>query len=340
MKSLLLLPFAFAILFACQQSSSTTSAATETASDSAAIADAVHGFYRWYTAFSQDTTHRVDFTDDRGSHLKLIQPKLERYLAHFKKSGFVNDEFIAGELAFYQQCSQLWQKEAVDDVPSCLDADKYFCAQDWEPAFWTTSPVRFRKAGDDRVVATLVGKSFDSPMERNISLKKENGKWLITSIECDMGIGPATTGVSFKPLTLNEKYVMAKLENRPNLSADEIARLGLASIVSEDKRNAPDAKVCLLDTVLATERGTVLVMAYDNGNETEAWLVQYDASSKIQFREPVFYADQVEYVKTINSALAGNKLTISTSTDADDKKSSTIKTWVLTDQLVFERTNR
>ncbi|WP_185731243.1 DUF3828 domain-containing protein [Larkinella rosea] len=340
MKSLYLFFLALAVFCACQQRSSTNTAATETASDSAAIADAVHGFYRWYTAFSQDTTHRIDFTDDRGKHLKLIQPKLDRYLAHFKGSGFVSDEFVAAELAFYRQCSQLWLKEAVDDVPSCLDADRYFCAQDWEPAFWTTSPVRFRKVGDDRVMATLVGKSFDSPMERNISLKKENGKWLITSIECDMGVGSTPSGVSFKPLTLNEKYVTAQLENRPALSADEFARLELGSLVSEDKRNAPNAKVCVLDTVLATDRGKVLVVAYDNGNETEAWLVPYGASPKIRFREPVYYADQVEYVKTINSAFAGNKLTISTSTDSDDQKSSTTQTYVLTDQLVFERTNR
>lgn len=344
MKSLLFLPLALVALMACQPSSSTntttTSPTRNTNSDSIAITDAVHGFYTWYNAFSQDTTHRIDFTDDRGKHLKLIQPKLERYYAHFKASGFVSDEFITGEQAFYKQCSQLWQQEASDDVPSCLDADKYFCAQDWEPAFWTTSPVRIRNSGENRVVATLYGKSYDSPMERNISLKKENGKWLITSIECDMGVGTAATAVALKPLTLNEKYVMAKLENRPSLTPAEFTRLGLGAIISEDKRNAPDSKICLLDTVLANDRNTVLVVAYDSGNETEAWLIQYGNSPKILFWEPVFYADQVEYVKTINTIISGKKVTISTSTDVEGKQSKTVKAYVLTDQLLFERSNQ
>ncbi|MVM37530.1 DUF3828 domain-containing protein [Spirosoma sp. HMF3257] len=192
MKFILHLLLAIGILTACHQSSSTSTATTSstqsTLSDSVAIANVVHGFYTWYGAFSQDTTHRIDFTDDRGDHLKLNQPKLQRYYAHFKASGFVSDEFVASEYAFYKQCSQLWQKEAIDDVPSCMDADKYFCAQDWEPEFWTSSPIRIRHTSADQVIATLYGKSYNSPLERNVALKRENGKWLITGIECDMGL--------------------------------------------------------------------------------------------------------------------------------------------------------
>lgn len=340
MKTLPLFFVALLALIGCQKSRQTNTAETPTnpvVSDSAAIADAVHGFYSWYVAFSKDTTHRIDFTDDRGEHLQLVQPKLERYYAHFKASGFVSNEFIQGEYAFYKQCSQVWQNELIDEVPSCLDADKYFCAQDWEPAFWTTSPVRIKHTGADRAVATLYGKYFDAPMERNVSLKKENGKWLITSIACDMGLSTATTGIQLKSLTIDEDYMTAQLARRSPISQADFARFEIGNIVSDDKRKAPGAKVCLLDTLLTNDRGKVVLLACDTGNETEAWLVQYGNSPKILFWDQVYYADQVEYMKTINTTVAGNGLTIRTTTDPDGTPQTKTRRYVLTNQLIFER---
>ncbi|MDX2247890.1 MAG: DUF3828 domain-containing protein [Bacteroidia bacterium] len=156
--------------------------------DSAAIADAIHGFFHWYDTFLMDTTVRIEFTDASGEHLKLDQANLESYYSHFRNSGFVSDEFIANEYAFFKKCEQLWQNEAVDDIPSCLDADKYFCAQDWEINFWTQSPVRIQSLGDNKVYATLYGSDSAGSIERSFELKKENEKWVLLKVECDMGI--------------------------------------------------------------------------------------------------------------------------------------------------------
>ncbi len=339
---LLLLPIALVILASCHQSAQTNTATTSAKnipSDSVAIADAVHGFYTWYVTFSQDTTHHIDFTDDRGEHLKLIQPKLERYYAHFKASGFVSDAFITNEMAFYKQCSEVWQQELIDEVPSCMDADKYFCAQEWEPTFWTTSPIRIKTTSPDQVVATLYGKSYGSAMERNVSLKKENGKWLITSIECDMGLSTATTGSQLKTLNLNEKYITSKMAQCPVLAKSEFARLGLGNIVSDEKMKAPRSKICLLDTLLSIDRGKVIVVSYDSGNETEAWMVQYGNSPQILYWGQVYYADLVEYIKTVNTKVSGNEVIVTTSTDIDGNRSAKVQKYVLTNQLIFERAN-
>ncbi|MFD2572238.1 DUF3828 domain-containing protein [Spirosoma soli] len=188
MKTSLLAFLALVALLACHSEPQTNHEATTPGSstpDSAAVADAVHGFYQWYVTFLQDPTKQIDFTDDSGEHLQLIRPKLERYLAHVKASGFVSDAFIAGEAAFYQQCSQVWQNEPIDEVPSCLDGDRYFCAQDWDATFWTRSPVRIKTIGPNKIRATLYGSYYNNVMERSIELVRENGKWLISHIDCD-----------------------------------------------------------------------------------------------------------------------------------------------------------
>lgn len=171
--------------FACSGSpTGTTSQEEGAAADSAAIAGVIHSFYAWYDAFQKDETRGVNFTTDDGKHLKLDTAVLQGYYENFRNTGLVSNELIEGEYAFFKKCEQLWQNEPLDEVPSCLDGDKYFCAQDWEIAFWTQSPVRIQSAGENRVTATL----YNSEIERNFELVKENGKWLLAKVECDMGV--------------------------------------------------------------------------------------------------------------------------------------------------------
>lgn len=339
MKSLASSILILIALFACNKGAQNTETtkSPDAPSDSVAIADAVHGFYKWYTAFSQDTTKRIDFTDDSGQHLTLNQAKLERYYANFKNTGFVSDEFIANEYEFYKKCSKLWQNELIDEVPSCMDADKYFCAQDWEPDFWIKSPVRIKNIGSDKVLATLYGIAFGGSMERNIELKKENGKWLITKVECDMGAD--VTEIQLKNIKLDEKYFTAKAASSKALSDREFTRLELGNIISDDVRKAPNTKIFVMDTLFSADRGTIVIVARDSENEAEAWMVQYGGSPKIQFWDQVYYADLVEYMKTINTTVSGKEVVIRTTTDVDGSKSTKQNKYVLSNQLIFERDN-
>ncbi len=175
--------------FACSPAPKDTAEATPAATaDSAAVADVIHGFYKWYNTFVSDETMQIDFTNEEGEHLKLDQPALEKYYSHFKNAGFVNDAFIQNEYEFFKKCEKLWQNERIDEVPSCMDSNKHFCAQDWEIDYWVTSPVRIKSLGDNKVAATMYGTEAGTPKESNFELEKENGKWLISKIECDMGI--------------------------------------------------------------------------------------------------------------------------------------------------------
>ena len=72
-------------------------------------------------------------------------------------------------------------------MPSCVDADKYFCAQEWETEFWTNAPVRIKMISPDSAFATLYSTDKNVQLERNFELKKENGQWLLSKIECRYG---------------------------------------------------------------------------------------------------------------------------------------------------------
>lgn len=191
MRKLLFVIISLVFVFSCKEKNEEKTVSTEaptTASasngDSAAIADAVHGFYKWYGTFYQDHSQNVDFTDRKGKLLKLDQTKFDAYFSHFKNSGFVSADFIANEAAYYKDCEVLWQKENKDEVVSCLDADRYFCTQE-EPdyAFYSQAPVKSKATGDGKAIA-IIERGAGSEISISVELKKENGKWLITKAGC------------------------------------------------------------------------------------------------------------------------------------------------------------
>lgn len=193
--------FLSALFFSsCQEGTQKTPESTAVASDSSAIAEAIHGFYQWYDHYLRDEAKSIDFVKTVNKHYALDQTLLEKYLANINASGFVSAEFLDNEMAFYKACEKLWQKEEAEGPPSGMDADKYFCAQDWDLNFWTKSPVRIKSIGADKVAATLYGVMSGSPLEHNFELKKENEKWLLTKIECDMGIGEPASETSSQAL--------------------------------------------------------------------------------------------------------------------------------------------
>lgn len=201
MKKLFFLLFAFSFLLACNEAptnnaetTTTTEAPTDNGGsqddpDLVAITNVIHEFYAWYDSFQRDSTRNIIFTDEKkGKHLVLDMPKLDQYLNNLKASGFISDAFIADEKLLWKKCEVLWQKEELGDVPSCVDADRFFCAQDWDMEFWTKAPVSAERLGTDKVNATLSGQEGGVEHTQKFELKKENGKWLITKIECDLGV--------------------------------------------------------------------------------------------------------------------------------------------------------
>jgi hypothetical protein len=191
MKNLTLIFLSFILLSACTEVPKKTPVveiSQAIISDSAAIANSIHSFYKWYNVFCMDTTNRVDFADQSGKYIRLDAPKMKKYYAYFQETGFVSTAFIENEYAFYKKCGAIWKTEEVGDVPTGMDADKYYCAQDWDNEFWTNAPVRIKMISPDSAFATLYSTDKNVQLERNFELKKENGKWVLTKIECDMGV--------------------------------------------------------------------------------------------------------------------------------------------------------
>ncbi len=193
MKNLIFACLFVSCCFACKEApkDATTTEASAASADSTAIADAIHGFYKWYDQSIADGSKDAPYLKVVNKHYALDIPELEKYLANIKSSGFVSTELLDNHTAYFKTCEKLWQNEEAEGAPAGLDADIYFCAQDWDLNFWTTSPVRINSLANDRAAVTLNGTHGGSPHEQNFELKKENGKWLLTKIECDMGISEA-----------------------------------------------------------------------------------------------------------------------------------------------------
>ena len=190
MKNFISLLFFCSLILSCKNNSSNSSTPVvekSVVSDSAAIAETIHGFYKFYSTFENDSI-QYDFVDDSGKFLKLDEMKLKKYLGKFFQTGLVSEEFISNERDFYLKCGKLWEKEEKGDVPSGMDADRMYCGQDGDFPEFTTAPVISTITGD-RATAKMVFKPNSGNGEtRNYELKKENGKWLMAKVECDMGI--------------------------------------------------------------------------------------------------------------------------------------------------------
>lgn len=190
MKTVCLFAALVFALMACGDASTSSAPIAEktpatvvsTTVDSTAAAAALHRFFAWYNT-NQETLNKYAITNDKGKHLQLDEKQLAAYLAEFKKSGVVSDEFVADETKFYQACAKLWQNENIDDVPSGMDADRMYCAQDYVGDY-ATAPVKVVVNGD-RATATLMP---GEDMKVDFELKKENGQWLLAKTKCDCGV--------------------------------------------------------------------------------------------------------------------------------------------------------
>lgn len=154
--------------------------------DSIAIADAVHGFFTWYDANSE-RLGKIQFVNDKGKHLTLDEKQFAVYLEEVRKSGFVSETFLTNETKFYHTCAKIWQTEAKDEVPTGLDADRFLCAQDFI-APYNTGKVTSDISGDGALATLTLTGSQNEQSIFTFDLKKENGKWLLAKLGCDMGV--------------------------------------------------------------------------------------------------------------------------------------------------------
>lgn len=145
--------------------------------DSAAIIEVVHNFYKWYETFpSMD----YDYVDAKGKIAKLDNSKVEAYHTALLKSGFLSKAYIDNDIAYLKKYEAEWvkSKENGNDGPlSGLDYDRVFCGQDWDIVAYKSGAVKVEGISANEAKAGIESSKLD--------LVKENGKWLISKITCE-----------------------------------------------------------------------------------------------------------------------------------------------------------
>jgi biopolymer transport protein ExbD len=157
--------------------------------ETVAVTNVIHSFYKWYDTFQNDDKKNINFLNLKSKPVKLDNTKVATYHSNLMKSGAISQTFINIDQVYLKKCEAIWQKEKYEDGPlPGLDADRFFCAQDWDIKFWTTAPVTIEELGINKAKATIAGTEGGSNRAQKFQLVKENGLWLISKIECNMGI--------------------------------------------------------------------------------------------------------------------------------------------------------
>ena len=179
MKHLTFLSFLLLAFFACKNNPS-----TNTNADAEAIAQTVHQFYGWYEKFVMDTTKQHIYVNLSGKYAVLDSAKLEKYYDQLRESQLLSEEYFANDKAYLQACEPIWKQDGMEGPLAGLDFDRVFNAQDWDGKYMTTTPLMVEMQGTERAKAVYADTTEAAARNPKFELKKENGKWLISKIDC------------------------------------------------------------------------------------------------------------------------------------------------------------
>ena len=199
MKNILFAALTLALWSACQSPSPAPVATTttpavpafDTLAEKTAVTTAVRGFFNWYSKYMETPefgNEKYNFVDYETPHPALKPAVLDAYLDQFVKGGFAGQAFVQQQKAFYQKAAIMWQKEEKGDIPSGMDADPYFCAQDDVAEYYLKAPVEVKFTAANKATAILHVHDEVNQLDLPVYLQKENGKWLYVSTECDLGV--------------------------------------------------------------------------------------------------------------------------------------------------------
>ncbi|HMW39020.1 MAG: YbjP/YqhG family protein [Saprospiraceae bacterium] len=302
-------------------------------SDSLEIARCIHGFYEWYSHFVKDSQSRVDFVEDDGVHYRLSSAKLDAYLQKLAKCQFVSHQLIQQQSEMYLKCEQLWQKESNQDVPSCMDGDPLFCAQEWDIQYWTQSPVKIDYIRNDSVEVSLEGLSFHSPLIRKFILLKEVGGWKIASVRCDME--SATITPVNDTILIDSAWVSQQTKTHLPIRGIELSELSVADF--QDSIDVHSANYYIVDTLYYNEAGKVLILIKTKGEERTVMMVQYSSSNKMVYWEILFYESIDHADARISTAINGENIVITTQKRDLNRWKRRTNVYRLSERNIFER---
>ncbi len=174
---------------ACQSEKPAPSAAELEKIQQAKIADAIHGFYKWYATVAENPAMNNPFLvpNAKGDGFKFDAAMLENYLKNVQASGSVGQAWADGERAFCKLHEKSWNATLDGDQPDGLGLDRFYCGQDFEPKEFTTAPVEAVVAGKMAKATLKLAANGPNGGDRNFDLVQENGKWMISKFHCGGG---------------------------------------------------------------------------------------------------------------------------------------------------------
>lgn len=137
-----------------------------------------------------------------------------------------------------------------------------------------------------------------------------------------------------KNCVIDQKYVEEKNKTAKAISGASIQTMGLTSIAGINSRAETPVKI--IDTLFAKGNNKVIVVSMETENESFAWIVQLINGKTTRF-EQVYYADVVEYIQTVKSAVTDSTIDITTQTDIGEGKVSTATAMVNFSKLKLEK---
>lgn len=327
--------FVSQLLFNSCQNNTQPSVSITFDSDSIEIASTIHRFYSWYDAFSKDTNDVFNFVNDEGDHYILDTNLLNNYLNQIYSCGLVSQAFITNEKEFYLQCEKLWSFEDINDVPSCLDGDHFFCAQEWEIDYWTKSPIRIKSIHHDTAHVVMYGLSFQAPLERSFALTKIKGFWKILSINCELGITSVEPEGQEK--LIDDSYIINHMNNNYLIPKESYNLFGFKDFMDNSVLVGNTHQLFCSDTLYFNSKGKVFVIINHQKDTTEAYMVQYSSSNKMVYWEVLYYTNSKDSSKKIKSFIRGEEVSINITRRHNDRTDSRVNTLKLSPKFIFER---
>lgn len=178
--------WALMMLSACEvrKNSSGATPADHMVLEEAIITDVIHGFFKWYEK-EQAVLSTFDFVDESGPYRRLNHDVLNRYFEHLHASNYISQVLIESERAFYIRCESFWKKQSTGEPPTCLAADRFYCAFDYIAPYYS-GEVKSIISENEAVATLTLNGDFNERRILIFNLIKEHGQWLISGLGCDM----------------------------------------------------------------------------------------------------------------------------------------------------------
>jgi hypothetical protein len=170
---------------ACQTDNKPNAVKVQTAQDSIAINNTVHGFYKWYNEYALTPESAIDdfLTVNEKSKVVTLNVKgLESRIAVYTNTGFVGTKWAEGERAHITKSSKLWT--VIGDQLEGLEMDRCYCGQDGDFPAFATAPVKVVVNGNQAMATMTFAKGSANGEQRKYELEKVNDRWVITKFDC------------------------------------------------------------------------------------------------------------------------------------------------------------